>query len=298
MTDSHNPNNPNPNNPGRDAASNDFSGDAPGPDHGGPEDPVGSGVSLDELADLHAGVLTDRESKALRARIADDPAAAEMLAALDRTVAVLGELPEEPIPDDVVARIDAALRAEAAAAAPTQTRGSGQDLSDDAEVLDLAAARNTTRTARGSTARGGGRPRRWVGPVLALGVAAAIAVGVVGGVLSSVRGPDPQAGSAPIAPNLTAAELATLWPGIRGARDLSFLDVPGKLEKCVLTADPTAEVSNVLGARPVVVDGQYGVAVAVRSSIDAVPDNDVLLVVLGPGCASDADVIAQTYVPE
>lgn len=295
MTDSHNPNNT-----GRDAASNDFGHDAPRPDHGGPEDRVGSGVSLDELADLHAGVLTDRESKALRARIAGDPAAAEMLAALDRTVAMLGELPEEPIPDDVAARIDAALRAEAAAPTqtPTQTRGSGQDSSVDAEVLDLAAARSTTRTARGSTARGGARPRRWVGPALALGVAAAIAVGVVGGVLSSVRGPDPQAGSAPIAPNLTAAELATLWPGIRGARDLSFLDVPGKLEKCVLTAAPTAEASNVLGARPVVVDGQYGVAVAVRSSIDAVPDNDVLLVVLGPGCASDADVIAQTYVPE
>jgi hypothetical protein len=282
-------------NDSHDPSHDDPSRDDPHRDDPHRDAPTGTGVSLDELADLHAGLLTTHESDALRARIRDDPAAAELLAALDRTVTVLGELQDEPIPDDVAARVDTALRAEITQSQQTQTQTQTpeQNRSVGAEVLDLAAARNAPRTKRD------GRPRRWLGPVLALSAAAAVAVIVAGGVLSAVRGPDPQAGSAPVAPALTAAELSTLWPGIRDSRDLSFLDVPGKLERCVLAADPAAEPSKLLGARPVVLDGQYGVAVAVPSyNIDAGPDNEILLVVLGPGCAATADVIAQTYIPD
>lgn len=276
-----------------------------------PDDPTHAGqdqggVSIDELADLQAGLLTSRESAALRARIDADPHAARLLAALEQTVVELGELPDEPIPDDVAARIDAALQTEIAAAAgdgagSAASRSTGpvpDGGGPDAAVLDLAAARAQPRTPRSDRRRAGaGVPRRWLGPVLALGAAAAVVAVVAGGVLSGLRAPDPRAGSAPVAPSLTAAQLPTLWPGIRESRDLSFLDAPGKVEECVGPVDTFADPSTVLGARPVVVDGQYGVAVAVPVSPVASPGG-VLLVVVGPACAGvGGDVIAQTFIP-
>ena len=73
-------------------------------------------VSLYELADLDAGLLTQDEEQRLRTRIANDPNAAKLLAALEQIRAYLTELRyDEPVPDDVMKRLDAALAAEAAA---------------------------------------------------------------------------------------------------------------------------------------------------------------------------------------
>lgn len=75
--------------------------------------------SLEELADLDAGLLTDDEEQQLRGRIVNDPAATEPLDELRQVRTILGELrntEDEPIPDDVAARIAAALAAEAVSA--------------------------------------------------------------------------------------------------------------------------------------------------------------------------------------
>jgi hypothetical protein len=51
--------------------------------------------SLDLLADLHAGVLTEQAATSLRARAIADPQARAVLAALDATVADLAALPTQ-----------------------------------------------------------------------------------------------------------------------------------------------------------------------------------------------------------
>ncbi|HEY0638139.1 MAG TPA: hypothetical protein VGD67_10870, partial [Pseudonocardiaceae bacterium] len=78
-------------------------------------------LSLELLADLHAGVLDDRFAEEVRAQVAADPQAQATLAALDATTAQLGDLPPITIPDDVAARIDAALRDEAAGRVATHS---------------------------------------------------------------------------------------------------------------------------------------------------------------------------------
>ena len=54
--------------------------------------------SEDLLADLHAGALPDDTAAHMRARIANDPAAQRVLAALDRTSESLRSLSEESKP--------------------------------------------------------------------------------------------------------------------------------------------------------------------------------------------------------
>ncbi|KEI43769.1 hypothetical protein GU90_14240, partial [Saccharopolyspora rectivirgula] len=83
--------------------------------------PQGPPWSLDLLADYHAGVLDQQTADALRAEIEADAAAQDVLAALDATRAELAALPAVSAPDDVTARIEAALAQEAAA----RSAGSG-----------------------------------------------------------------------------------------------------------------------------------------------------------------------------
>ena len=85
-------------------------------------------VSLKVLADLAAELLTEEEERQLRSRVARDPDAAELFAALDRVRIDLDGLDDEPVPDEVVAKLDLALAAEAAAEAGTG-RGSGESTS-------------------------------------------------------------------------------------------------------------------------------------------------------------------------
>src|SRR5262245_31062556 len=95
------------------------------------EDPAQAPLTLELLADLHAGVFDERVSAQLYRRADADPRAREILAALDATVADLNALSQQrtaPIPDAVAGRLDAAVAAEMQRGAP-------------APVADLSARR-------------------------------------------------------------------------------------------------------------------------------------------------------------
>jgi hypothetical protein len=79
----------------------------PGPDDDTP-------VTLEQLAELQAGLLDDATAARLRQRIRDDPELARRLAALDqvrRDLAGLDATPAPETPAEVTAQIGAALRA-------------------------------------------------------------------------------------------------------------------------------------------------------------------------------------------
>lgn len=113
--------------------------------------------SVDLLADLHAGVLDPQTEAELRAAVAHDPEAQEVLAALDATVADLRDLPPIPMPREVADRIDAALAEE------FRRTGGRPAAGPVAPVVDLAARRRKKQLG-------------WGAGLLA---AAAVAVGVV-----------------------------------------------------------------------------------------------------------------------
>ncbi|WP_190819841.1 anti-sigma factor [Saccharopolyspora pogona] len=113
--------------------------------------PQGPPWSVDLLADLHAGVLDQQTADQLRVQVQDDPEAREILAALDATSADLAALPPLTIPDDVSARIDAALENEVRAWAQQQaaTAPPAEPVAPPAEqggqVIDFAAAKQRRR---------------------------------------------------------------------------------------------------------------------------------------------------------
>jgi negative regulator of sigma E activity len=108
---------------------------------------------LDMLADYLEDLLSDEERAEVERAVAEDPSTAALLAELEGLPALLSADPPEPMPADVVARIDAALADEAAAAKKTESS------------KHLAPVRSMPS-----------RRRRWLAPALA----AAAAVGVVG----------------------------------------------------------------------------------------------------------------------
>lgn len=163
-------------------------------DPGTPPDPS---WSPELLADLHAGVLDDEAAEQLRQRVAEDAEAQHVLAALDATSADLADAPPIPIPDDVAARIDAALEQEVRAwsaaspepSLPSQDVGPGQGPSQDAgtgsgTVVDLAARR---------------RRRRWTwGGVGVLAAAAAVVgIALVPATLTNNQSSDQASGQPP-----------------------------------------------------------------------------------------------------
>lgn len=111
--------------------------------------PVGPPWSVDVLADLHAGVFGEEETRQLLTRVRGDAEAEAVLAALDATRADIADLgsPDAvapvPIPDHVAARIDSAMAAETAARTtggppPSPRAAEERPL---APVVDIAAAR-------------------------------------------------------------------------------------------------------------------------------------------------------------
>lgn len=115
--------------------------------------PQGPPWSLDLLADLHAGVLDGPTADELRRQVEADPEAREIMAALDATTTDLADLPPLTIPDDVSARIDAALQdevrnwtRESAPAQPAQpTPTMSAPAGKQAQVVDFAAAKARRR---------------------------------------------------------------------------------------------------------------------------------------------------------
>lgn len=285
----------------------EFDGAPDGPGTGGAQV-----IELEQLADLQAGLLTAPEERALRERIEREPAVAQMWHALETTRNQLRRLQQRPVPDDVAARLEAAIAAETTGGDQPARTGRQRRVEDPAttpaEAADGgAAAPDGARSETGDGAPEGvvdfaaqrgrrARGRRFNPFVLAAAAAAAIAAVVIA---VQVRAPDPARptpGSAPAAPVLSTAELAGQWPSIRDQRELGFLAPAGKLDRCLGGILPPGVHADLLGARPVIVDGGYGELVAVPDPNDS---TRVRLVVLGPGCAveQDHDVIASVAVP-
>ncbi|ATD72765.1 hypothetical protein M0655_14115 [Gordonia amicalis] len=120
--------------------------------------------SADTLAEFHAGVLSERATAHIRAKIADDPAAQEILAALDRTASQLrASTPApHPVPDRVRADVQATLAALAGSSsatspsvtdvpstsAPSTSAGTATAPADPNAPVDLAARRERSRRTR------------------------------------------------------------------------------------------------------------------------------------------------------
>ena len=138
--------------------------------------------SLEELADLHAGVLDEPTAAELRRRVDADPEARQMLDALDATSAELRDLPPLEMPGDVSARIEDALAAEAANR-PQLPQQAPAPAAGEAQVVDFAAAKRRRR-------------QRWTLGAGLAGVAAAAAA-VVFAVLPGTGGDEQQAAPDP-----------------------------------------------------------------------------------------------------
>lgn len=214
--------------------------------------PQGPPWSLDQLADLHAGVLDEQTAEELRNQVQDDPEAQEILAALEATSADLAALPSLTIPDDVSARIEAALEDEVRAwteqqqtAAPTAPAGGGQ-------VVDFAAAKQRRR-------------RRFTLGAGLVGVAAAAAAVVFAVLPTGTRDsgvpqaqpPAPAPGSKPPLAlqggqvHLTGPQFAD---ALTSQQYLGALNEPQQLLGCLQANGVTS--GKPLGAREITLDGR------------------------------------------
>jgi len=254
------------------------------------DSPHGQPWSVDLLADLHA-------DGGDRSRL--DADALAVLAALDATQAELAELPPMRMPDNVAARLDAVIAAEAAArstAAPlvgTLAAGGGigrptaAPRQPTAPVVDLAEARRR-RNRRLSIAGG-------------LLTAAAVAVGVVfvtlpsnttGGTPQAVPGSssaqsDPQ-NTVPLA--LKRSDLPGAGFKAYGSANYGPYADAAKLNAC-LTANNVA--GKPIAGRLVTVDGQPGVMMLLPGGALG----KFRLLVVGDNCAAgNPDTIANTTI--
>ncbi|MEU6641492.1 hypothetical protein ABZ863_02990 [Saccharomonospora sp. NPDC046836] len=231
---------------------------------------VGPPWSVDVLADLHAGVLSESEAAELWPRVNADPEARAIIEALDATSADLANLasaPIEPMPADVAARIDAALAQE------QQARGSN--------VVSIGAARKRRNRAIG-----------WGAGFLA--AAAAVVAAVVITVPNTtndqtdgVAQPAPPAAGAPSL-SLSSGNLGGAVGEINGVRDFGPLGNEQRLDAC-LEANGIDPDRKAIGIRPATIDGQEAVIVLyttgrlaqyqlVAVAADCGPDNPGLLV--------------------
>lgn len=229
-------------------------------------DPAEAPLTLELLADLHAGVFDDHVATRLRRRAAADPRAGEILAALDATVADLGAVSQRrppAIPDEVAARLDAAV------AAQLERAGS-------AAAGSLWARRN--------------RRARWAGVAILATAAAATGVVAAAGLQLETAGiprADEALGSAT---GVRSAEPLTLTrSSLGGALDRALttpdygpLAPPEQLRNC-LAANGVPGGGRPLGALTVTLDGHPGVLLVLPTGRIA----QVRLLVVGPDCGPD-----------
>ncbi|WP_137722897.1 hypothetical protein [Prescottella subtropica] len=244
---------------------------------------LGPPFSAESIADLHAGVLSDEESARLWPLVRQDPAAVEVLAALD---AVSGRLRETgrdhdigiPVPDDVARRIGAALALQAPA--------------DPATVTALDTARSRRR-------RGG-----WIGAAT-VAAAAVGAVFVFGGVENSGPSDDtPLAASPTASPTAGPASITDLGSDLDGTQVLTLLGNatamdpagpltdPQKREGC-LQSIGVARTTPVLAIREV----RFRGAVSVLVLVPGPRPPGLTALVVGSGCdATHPDLLTRTDI--
>ncbi|GAB3139655.1 hypothetical protein GCM10027258_19050 [Amycolatopsis stemonae] len=211
---------------------------------------VGPPWSVDVLADLHAGVLDETRAAELWPLVNADPEARAILDALDSTqsdLASLADAPAPPMPAEFAARLDAALAAEAAARFPRQAGPAPQD----AQVVDLAAARRRRNKRLG-----------WAAGVLTAAAAAIVAVTVAIPSTSQQSGTPNVAAPAPTGPSVDSdgSGAQALIGKAVGVRDFGPLQNEDRLDACIAAAglDPKVRPE---GIRPVNVGGKAGVMI-------------------------------------
>lgn len=189
---------------------------------------VGPPWSVDVLADLHAGVLDEREAAALWPQVNADPEARAIIDALESTtgdLATLAAAPVEPMPADVAARIDAAL---------------AQERDSTGTVVSLDAARRRRKRNLG-----------WGAGLLtaAAAVAAAVAIAV----------PEPTVDGTPnVALSFEGDQLGAAFDEVNGVRDFGGLDNQKGLDAC-LDASGISLDEAPIGVRPATIDGEPAV---------------------------------------
>ena len=214
---------------------------------------AGEPLSVDELADLHAGVLDDRTAARLWPRVLDDPQAQAVLAALDATSADLGALGSEsaaPMPAGVAGRIDAALSHEA---------GRGQEGAAPVVGIDTARRKRNRLLA-------------WGTGIVTTVAAAVTAVAVIspGGQveqLPKMAQPVPSAGAGtgtePAQGHALALHSGNLSKAVGpavGVRRLGPLQSEARLAACLAANGIDPDVTPA-GVRPATIDGRRAVIV-------------------------------------
>lgn len=234
-----------------------------------PGDPALVPLTLELLADLHAGVFDEPLATLLRRRVAADPRAGAVLAALDATVADLATVADQQaarIPDRVASRLDSTLAiASATRAVP--------------EHVDRPRADPPRRRRRAG----------WSGVALAVAAAAAIGVLALSGMQLDTAGSglggdalDTAIGiQSPEPPVLTRDSLHLALEQALQTRDYGPLSPPPRLRSC-LRANEVALGAAPLGALEVTLDGRRGVLLVLPTS----RIEQLRLLVVSPNCGS------------
>ena len=256
--------------------------------------PPGPPYTAAVVEDVHAGVYPEAVTAVLRYRMAADPEASALLAALDSTVADLAawqEPPPIPMPEAYVARLDAAIAGESAARSAGAAHVAALPDAPIRPVSAPPAGRSPSST--GPVGSGPGRvssldqarsrrSRRWA---TGLGIAAAIAAVVTVGAIAlrpSATGGTSEAGSAiPTSstsqPSATSApggspaptqqavvadpnHLETLLTQITGTASAGPYSDPARLSACLAANGVTG--TNVLGVIPVIYQGHSAYAIS------------------------------------
>lgn len=138
---------------------------------------------VSEISDLTEGLLSGSRAAEVRSHTASCDLCGEVLASLEEIRSLLGDLPApEPMPDDIAARIDAALAAEALSHR-SDTAAAG-DVSRETEPIAVKLPGRPDRPsghARAGTGPGrrpGGKRRRTTVLATALGAAALVGMSV------------------------------------------------------------------------------------------------------------------------
>lgn len=126
---------------------------------------------VSEISDLTEGLLPPSRAEEIRDHLAECGLCAEVRDSLEEIRGLLGDLPEpEPMPDDIAARIDAALAAEArtaeapADASHTATVSRDDDVSRETESAETGGPSPMTPRTGSSPARPAGHPQGSTGP--------------------------------------------------------------------------------------------------------------------------------------
>ncbi|UJW34190.1 hypothetical protein L3Q67_10730 [Saccharothrix sp. AJ9571] len=242
---------------------------------------VGPPWSVDVLADLHAGVLDEREAAELWPLVRADAEASAIIEALESTtadLAALGDADVDPMPAEFAARLDAALAEEMARSAGNAGPAVAEPMAPPvAPVVGIDVARRKRRA----------KIAGWGAGVVGIAAAAiaAIAIAVPGGSGDSTgqppaAQPPPGLGSnePPLAlqqDNIPIGEII----GSTGKTDYGPLGTQDRVDQCLTEQgfDPAVKPA---GIRGVTVDGQPATMVILTPGVIG----QFQLVALTPDC--------------